>query len=222
MEQYVPPVAEKTDQASPEKKLNQKAAKNKDPNRPKAPAGGAFGVFLGENRARVVASLPKDHKITDVTKAAAAEWKAFSDADKKPYEEKCEAKKEEYKKAMEQYVPPVAEKNDQASPEKKPRRQQKKQVALEKSLKRAKPGDASSSTPVKRAKKVVTTPPKEVEIDAAVLKEVETLNMVSQFKNLAARPDVKSSGKSHQEMIAALKSSEGLVNKAKAILLAGA
>merc|ERR1711862_52308 len=195
--------------------------KDKDPNKPKAPAGGAYAVFLNENRARIVASLPKGHKITDVTKAAGAEWKTLSEADKKPYEVKYEAKKEEYKKAMEQYVPPVVEKNDQATPEKKPAGREKKQVSAEKPGKRAKPDKESSSSPPKRAKKVVAATSKELEIDASVLKEVETLNMVSQFKNLAARPDVKSSGKSHEDMLAALKSSEGLVNKAKTILLGG-
>ena len=73
--------------------------------------------------------------------------------------------------------------------EKTPTRQEKKQAAVEK------PDNASSPTPAKQAKKtkkVATTSSNEVEIDVAVLKEVETLNMVFQFKNLAARPDVKS------------------------------
>jgi len=194
--------------------------KMKDPKKPKKPAGGAYGVFLAENRARIVASLPKVHKITDVTKAAGKEWKALSKADRKPYEEKLETKKEEYKKAMEGYVPPAGEEHV----EKTPTRQQKKKAAVEKPPKRARPDTASSSTPAKRgrAKKLDITPPKEAEIDASVWKEVESLSMVSQFKKLAARPDVKASGKSHKDMLDALKSSEGLVNKAKSLLITGA
>merc|ERR1712070_953270 len=86
-----------------EKRKLKEGKKEKDPNKPKAPAGGAYGVFLAENRAKIVASLPKDHKITDVSKAAGEEWKALSDADKKPYQDKYAIKSEEYKKAMEEY-----------------------------------------------------------------------------------------------------------------------
>merc|ERR1712217_940678 len=56
-----------------------------------------------ENRAKIVASLPKDHKITDVTKAAGVQWKALSDAAKKPYEAKYQKKQAEYVKALEEY-----------------------------------------------------------------------------------------------------------------------
>lgn len=86
-----------------EKRKAKEGKKAKDPNKPKKPAGGAYAIFLAENRARIVASLPKDHKITDVTKAAGTEWKALSDTQKKPYEAKYETKNEEYKKAMEEY-----------------------------------------------------------------------------------------------------------------------
>merc|ERR1711920_242923 len=77
--------------------------KKKDPNAPKRPAGGAFGVWLAENRSKIASSLPQDHKMTDVTKAAGVQWKALSDAAKKPYEAKYAKQQEEYKKAMEEY-----------------------------------------------------------------------------------------------------------------------
>merc|ERR1711870_64190 len=77
--------------------------KKKDPNAPKRPVGGAFGVWLAENRPKIVSSLPQGHKITDVTKAAGEQWKALSDAAKKPYEAKYAKKQEEYVKAMEEY-----------------------------------------------------------------------------------------------------------------------
>merc|ERR1712187_168132 len=76
--------------------------KKKDPNAPKRPAGGAYGVWLAENRPKIVSPLPQDHKITDVTKAAGGQWKALSDAAKKPYEAKYAKKQEEYEKAMEE------------------------------------------------------------------------------------------------------------------------
>merc|ERR1712066_762691 len=78
--------------------------KKKDPNAPKRPAGGAYGVFLSENRDKIVKSLPAGHKMTDVGKAAGEQWKALSAAAKKPYEDKYAKKQAEYKAAMEQWT----------------------------------------------------------------------------------------------------------------------
>merc|ERR1711920_764877 len=77
--------------------------KKKDPNAPKKPASGGYGVFMAENRERIVKSLPKDHKITDVCKAVGEEWKALSEEKKKPYLDKYEKRAAEYKAAMEEY-----------------------------------------------------------------------------------------------------------------------
>merc|ERR1712028_192477 len=91
--------------------------KKKDPNAPKRPAGGGYGQFLADNRSKIVASLPKDHKMTDVGKAAGVQWKALSDAAKKPYEEKYQKKQATYKAAMEEYKKnnpdPVGEDEDE-------------------------------------------------------------------------------------------------------------
>merc|ERR1712050_383566 len=86
-----------------ERKAKEEKRAKKDPNAPKKPVGGAYGVFLAENRAKIVASLPKDHKMVDVAKAGGVQWKALSDAAKKPYEAKYQKKQEEYKKALEEY-----------------------------------------------------------------------------------------------------------------------
>merc|ERR1712113_20994 len=98
-----------------EKRKAKDGKKKKDPNAPKRPAGGAYGVWLAENRPKIVSSLPQDHKITDVTKAAGVQWKALSDAAKKPYEAKYAKKQEEYEKAMEEYkkANPDAEDDDE-------------------------------------------------------------------------------------------------------------
>merc|ERR1712118_92869 len=86
-----------------DKKRAREGKKKKDPNAPKRPAGGAFGIFLAENRAAIVKSLPAGHKITDVTKAAGEKWKAVSDAAKKPFQDKYLKKMEEYKAALVEY-----------------------------------------------------------------------------------------------------------------------
>merc|ERR1712066_507078 len=102
-----------------EKRKAKDGKKKKDPNAPKRPAGGAYGVWLAENRAKIVSALPQDHKITDVTKAAGAQWKALSDSAKKPYEAKYAKKQEEYEKAMEEYkkTNPDAEDDDEENEE---------------------------------------------------------------------------------------------------------
>merc|ERR1712039_826356 len=65
----------------------------KDKDAPKKPSGGGYGVYLAENRAEIVKSLPAgSNPITDVAKAAGAKWKQLTDAQKKPYESKFAAK----------------------------------------------------------------------------------------------------------------------------------
>ena len=75
----------------------------KDPNSPKRPVGGAFGVFLFENRTNIIANLPEDHRMVDITKAAGVQWRTMSDTAKKPYEDKYKTKQVEFTKAMEEY-----------------------------------------------------------------------------------------------------------------------
>merc|ERR1712226_1582625 len=90
-------------QRAEKRKAKEEKRAKKDPNAPKRPAGGAYGVFLAENRAKIVSSLPKDHKMTDVAKAAGVQWKALSDAAKKPYEDKYTKKQADFVKALEEY-----------------------------------------------------------------------------------------------------------------------
>jgi len=86
------------------KRKGEKAEKKvKDPNAPKKPAGGGYGVFLAAHRANIVKTLPAGHKITDVTKAAGDQWKALSEKDKKSYSDQFLKKQEEYKAAMAEY-----------------------------------------------------------------------------------------------------------------------
>merc|ERR1719335_949537 len=97
-------------------KRKAKGAKKKDPNAPKKPAGGGYGIFLAENREKIVKSLPAGHKMTDVAKAAGDQWRGLSDSQKKPYENKFLQKQEEYKEAMEKYkktLPEDAEEDEE-------------------------------------------------------------------------------------------------------------
>jgi len=87
-----------------EKRKAKEGKKKKDPNAPKQPAGGGYGVYVAENRAKIVASLPAgESKITGVAKVAGAQWKAMSEAAKKPYNATFEKNQAAYKTAMEEY-----------------------------------------------------------------------------------------------------------------------
>lgn len=56
-------------------------------------------------------------------------------------------------------------------------------------------------------------------IDEAVIEEARSLGLESSLKNLASRAEVQAKGPSAQEMLHALKTAEGLVNKAKQLLV---
>jgi len=103
-----------------EKRKERDGKKKKDPNAPKKPAGGGYGVFLSENRATIVKSLPAGHKITDVSKVASEKWNALSDAAKKPFQDKFLKKQDEYKAALEEYkknLPADAEEDEEEEDE---------------------------------------------------------------------------------------------------------
>merc|ERR1712066_983398 len=85
-----------------EKRKAKEGKKKKDPNAPKKPAGGAYGVFLAEKRPEFMKKCP-GQPISAVAKIAGQEWKKLSDAQKGPYEEKYQKKLEEYKKAIAEY-----------------------------------------------------------------------------------------------------------------------
>merc|ERR1711972_787150 len=95
------------------------ATPKRDQNAPKKPSGGGYGQFLAENREKIVKSLPAgSNVITDTTKAAGAQWKALSDDEKKPYEDKYQQKMSEYQAAMEEYKSQAAKEEGQEEKEK--------------------------------------------------------------------------------------------------------
>jgi len=194
--------------------------KPQDPNRPKKPVGGAYGVFFNENRPKIAQTLPAGYKITDVSKAAGAQWKALSEENKKPYEAMYNTKMEQWKKAMEEYVPAdtaedVSEGLGDATPRSK---QNTRKASPLKPLKRRAASTDNATSSAKRGCGAKPPSPEESEVDLGVLKEAQDLKMEFQLKNLMGRPAVLSSGKTQKELLEALKSSGGLVNKAKTIL----
>merc|ERR1712032_508115 len=80
----------------------------RDENKPKKPTGGAWGVFLNENRAKIMKELPQGFRATDISKEAGKRWKALSEAEQKPFQEKYVTVLEAYKEAMQNYKPSAA------------------------------------------------------------------------------------------------------------------
>jgi len=85
-----------------EKRKAREGKKKKDPNAPKKPAGGAYGVFLAEKRPEFMKAC-EGQPVSAVTKLAGEKWRALSDAAKKPYQDKYLKKQEEYNAALAEY-----------------------------------------------------------------------------------------------------------------------
>jgi hypothetical protein len=76
---------------------------------PKKPAGGGYGFFLAEKRpefTKACAGKPA----SEISKLAGQAWKAFSDAQKKPYEEKYAVAKAKYEKDIAAFLAAGGEK----------------------------------------------------------------------------------------------------------------
>lgn len=82
------------------------AKKDKDPNKPKRPAGGAFGCFMEAHRPELLLECA-GQPVTATTKLAAERWKLLSEEARLPFEEAYAKKKAAYEEAMKSYVPPA-------------------------------------------------------------------------------------------------------------------
>lgn len=191
---------------------------NKDPNAPKKPVGGAYGVYLAENREEIKKGLPAGHKITDVARVGGARWKALPEAERKVYQEKFLAKNNEYTSALAEYKASGgsadAEEDKVASPPAK--RQVRKRTADESSKKEPK------AKQVKRGRlsgAKGASPSDAVKIDQDVVEAAQKLKLEGALRNLASRTEIAALNLPGQKILEALKTSDGLVNAAKHKLL---
>lgn len=191
-------------------------ATKKDPSAPKRPAGGGYGIYLAEVREEVAKSLPAGHKITDVSKAVGAKWKALTDAERKPYEEKYAAKRQEYEAALAEWkASGGADQEGDADAQ-----EAGEAGAAPKPPAKSGGGAAKGEAPAaKRGRKVAT--PQGPALEEKVLQRARELGMEDPLRNLAGRREVASLGLPGQKLLDALQKSCGLVNKAKAALLGG-
>ena len=101
METYVPPEPTSDDDEPAGKKSSKKKAPKKDPNAPKK-GKGSYMFYAVAKRDELKEAHP-DLSYGDLSKKIGEAWKAASDEDKAPYEEKAAADKERYLKETEAY-----------------------------------------------------------------------------------------------------------------------
>lgn len=93
------------------KKTKGKRKLQKDPNRPKQPAGGAYGCYVAKNRAQLTKEC-EGKPVAVVSKLASERWHSLSLEEKLPYEQEFQAKRARYHEEMSSYVPPAGAEED--------------------------------------------------------------------------------------------------------------
>jgi len=217
-----------------------KLKKQKDPNAPKRPAGGAYGCFMAANRAAFAKQCPGS--ITEVAKLAGEKWKAASAAEKEKYEKEYKVKADAYQEAMKSYVPLAVEEEDdkdveeppakkpkisqeEKSADKKEQKEQKKAAAQEKKeeQKEQKKAAAQEKKDGKSAKAKgkakADVPTMLAEIPPTVLAKADKSGMTEVLKKLLCRDDIKGANISASQAMSALEGAEGLLHPARRALL---
>ena len=216
--------------AKADKAAKKAAKKDANADRPKRPAGGAFGAWLNKNRADIQKSLPAGSPCTAVAPVANAKWKAMSEAEKAPFEKEyldLKAKYEEdfkvWKDAKGATAEAEGDKEEEGEGEEAEKESGKEASPKTPSPKKrgkpdSKPEEVSpSAKEAKRGKAKGAASPPGPAIDAKVITQATKLGMDGALKNLAARKEV--SHLSAEKLLTALQESGGLVNKARAALL---
>merc|ERR1712185_505692 len=81
-------------------KAAKKAKKEANAGKPKAPAGGAYGVFVAMNRAELSKKVPAGAPCTAISKVASEAFKSLSAKDKEVYEAKYKEKRAAYEEEL--------------------------------------------------------------------------------------------------------------------------
>lgn len=77
-----------------------RAKKEADADKPKKPAGGAYGCFMAAKRAEIMKSLPAGSPCTAAAKVAGERFKALGAAEKAKYEAEYKVKAAKYTEAL--------------------------------------------------------------------------------------------------------------------------
>lgn len=208
-----------------------KGAKNaaKDPNAPKRPAGGAYGCYMAKHREALTKECA-GKSVTAVAQLAGQRWKEVTTSEKEVYEKEYAAKKKEYEKAMESYVPPPQPEVEEAV--EPPAKKAKTDKAAEKAEKASQKADTKAAKAdakdVKATAKATGKPKAKakgkveeevVDIPKTVLAKAEKADMVENLTKLLRRDDIKNAGISASKALDVLSENNGLLHPARRALL---
>lgn len=233
-------------EAKAQKKAKKEARKaSGQPTRPPS----AYWLWLSDNRSALQKEAGTGGAPA-VSKMAGVKWAKMSDVDKGPFEKRAEELKKEYNKQMEEWkaknaaAPTSAGDQDEEDDEgdddydddeDNDRSPAKKQSPSKKTKLTPPPKKAEAASPPKKAK--VVSPPKkskgrgkgnktvvpaEPTMSAEILNQADKLGLRIALENLAKRDQIVEKNVDPKQMLDALQKNNGLVNKAKAFLLAGA
>jgi hypothetical protein len=186
----------------------------KDPNRPKKPAGGAFGCFMEQNRPALIKECAGQAATASV-KLGSTRWKALSEAEKAVFDKAYEKKKAAYDEAMKSYVPPAGAAMEDGDDDEEGEGNAAEQSPPAKKAKRAASSPAGADA--KKAKTAASTP-----ADADVLAQAKKDGFDRQLKTMLENPQVQSKKLSASVVLKALQDAGGKMVAAKKALLGGA
>lgn len=190
---------------------------------------------MAKNRKAIQGSCPAGSSVAVVSKKAGEQWKALSEADRKPFEEEYQKLKAKYDEEMKVYNATKSENAgaEDSGEEAEETGSPQKTVASPakpEAKKRGRPGakdanakteEASKESPPKKKGRGTKSEKKDAgpEIDATVLAQASKLGMEGSLKNLALREDMKNIPSA--KLLTALQNANGLVNKARLAIMEG-
>ncbi|KAE9554192.1 hypothetical protein FO519_002613 [Halicephalobus sp. NKZ332] len=133
--------SKKSKEKKDKKSKHKEDKKKKDPNAPKR-AQTAYFLWMNENRSKITKA---GMNVAEVAKEGGALWKAMSESEKKPWEEKAKKDKERYEKEIAEYKASGGASKKSASP-KKPSSQTQKSPSKAKSKEFVSSSSDSDST----------------------------------------------------------------------------
>lgn len=206
----------------------------------------AYWMWLSENREKINADLKKEGKscsVADVGKKAGVIWGSMPAGEKAPFEAKAKKAKDEYEayikseagaSALQQHKEavnaakqevkgaPKIEPEIRKSPSKRKTPASESECGNDRDDKVEQPEKKKPKAKAKgRAAKITEPEQKMNALDPDVLAEADKLGYRTGMENLAGRPEIAAKALSGQQLLEALKTSGGLVNKAKQQLLLG-
>lgn len=176
------------DYVAPEKKEKRADSDKpeKDPDAPKRPVGGAYGIFSNERREQITQELQArgEKGFGPVAKMTSEAFKALKEDERRVYEERFKEAQDRYKQELAAYEKKKAEKGPACDdkPTSPPKPSPRKRGGID---------NDKAALPSKRAKvSVKSAPEPHINIDPSTLAAAERAGMATMLENLARRPEI--------------------------------